>query len=352
MLDATTHTLFFYYPRVAGIPQIYRLRNEHDLERYVITHNGSPTGCHVSLYDVSARPVIDKLLFDFDHKNPYLAFEEVKCFVDELRRLKLPFVPVFSGRKGFHIYVMLRPLDLDSETAKAAIRMAQLKLIGNGNGIEFKSVDPHKIGVVRTMIRVPNTLNGSRFCTYLPPYFDELKFSEIVELATEPHHYSYETTCDRTVLDVAEVKIEECRRVVLENIEPPTVKAPSMPRFVDLIDIIRPCIYHEIQKSNPPHAVRVDFVAELMWLGHTPEQIYELCKSLKWLDFDPEITQYQIWDIFKRKMLPYSCRRLREYVKCLKCGWRYWWRDCHEGAADNGLSQEEINGHCAVCSNS
>ncbi len=348
MLDTTTHTLFFYYPRTAGIPQLYKLRNEKELEKYIATHNGTPRGCHVSLYDITRRPTIDKLLFDFDSKNLFSAYEEVCCFVSELRKKKLPFIPVFSGRKGFHVYVMLNPIELDCDSAMAVLRIAQLSLIGNGNSSEYKTVDPHKIGAVRTMIRIPNTLNGSRFCVYLPSWFDELKLSEIVKLSSEPRYYSYDTHCDKSVLDVANVNKDEIPDFTCD-LEPPAKPAPAIPKFEDLVDLIRPCIFYEVQKFEPLHAVRVEFVSELMWLGHTPQQIFNIIKTLKWSDFDPRVTMYHIDYIFRRRIAPYSCRKLREFVKCTKCGWKYWWRDVDEGTDSNGFSQEKLDGHCVIC---
>jgi len=338
MIDVTTHSLFFYYPRSAGIPQIYKLKNENEFENYVKTHNGSPTGCHVSLYDITQRPVIDKILFEFDgsvsNLNP--VFEEVKNLVDQFKHKKLPYIPIFSGRKGFHIYLILNPLEMSVEIAKAVVRQIQLKFAE-----DYRYLDKHKIGVVRTQIRVPNTLNGSLFCTYLPTYFDELKLSEILQLAKEPHVYNYDVEVEKNALDIADLHRE---MNMFSDVKLPVIKAPAIPRLTDLIDVIRPCVYNTITKHpEPPHAVRVSFVSELMWLGHTPEQIYSICEQIKWRDFDANKTKYQIRHIFENKLLPHSCKRLRQFVDCSNCGWIYDWGDTCERNSCNGLSQKKLD---------
>lgn len=352
MLDITTHSLFFYYPRSAHIPQIFKLKNEHEFERYVKSYNGTRTGCHVSLYDLSMRPVIDKILFEFDGGKAklHLVFEEVKDLVSQLRQHKLPYIPVFSGSKGFHIYLLVRPVEMDAEVAKAIIRQIQYKFAADGDKIVYTFLDRHKIGAVRTQIRVPNTLNGSLFCSYLPPYFYELSISEIIELASQPRRYLYSYEVDKSALDIA-----DCHTNVntLSDIGLPATRAPAMPRLSDLIDVIRPCVYREITENpEPAHAVRLTFVSELMWLGHTPEQIYELCKQIRWSDFDPHKTKYHIDYIFRNKLLPHSCRRLKEFVECSNCGWIYdWGADCYERHFGNGISQTKVNGHCIVGEN-
>jgi len=348
MIDATTHSLFFYYPRAAHIPQIYTLKNERDFDNYVQTHNGTPRGCHVSLYDITQRPVIDKVLFEFDGNKAklHLVFEEVKDLVSQFRKKKLPFIPVFSGTKGFHIYLLLKPLEMDAEIAKAIIRQIQYKFAAEADKLVYKYLDRHKVGVVRTQIRVPNTLNKSLFCTYLPSYFDELTMREILELASEPRHYSYDFELKKSALDLVEYHREID---TFSHTELPVIKAPAAPRLQDLIDVIRPCVYRAVTRNpEPPHMIRVNFVSELMWLGHTPEQIYELCKQIRWRDFDEHKTKYQINHIFKNRLLPHSCRRLKEIVKCSNCGWIYDWGGVCEGNHSDGVSHKELNGHSSV----
>jgi len=348
LIDTVTHSLFFYYPRMAHIPQIYKLRNERDFERYVQTHNGSQTGCHVSLYDITSRPVVDKILFEFDGNRAklHLVFEEVKDLISQFKRYKLPYIPVFSGTKGFHVYLLLKPLEMDAEIAKAIIRQIQYKFAAEEGQIVYRFLDKHKIGVVRTQIRVPNTLNKSLFCTYLPQHFDELSIGEILKLASEPRHYNYNHQIEKSALDL----VDYHRDVeTFSSVDLPVVKAPAVPRLNDLIDIIRPCVYRAITTHpEPPHAVRLNFVAELMWLGHTPEQIYAVCEQIRWRDFDPYKTKYQINHIFENKLLPHSCRRLREFVSCSNCGWVYDWGGADEGNFSNGISQKKLNGHSSV----
>lgn len=353
MIDPVTNSLFFYYPRTAHIPQIYRLGSDRDFERYIRVYNGTKTGCHVSLYDVSRRPVIDKILFEFDASKAklHLVLEEVSDLVEQFKKSKLPYIPVFSGGKGFHVYLILKPVEIDSEIAKAVIRQVQYKFASDGSDgskIIYTFLDRQKIGVVRTQIRVPNTLNGSLFCTYLPQHFNELSISEIIELASRPRCYVYDCETNKSVLDIADYHVE----INTISCDPPVIEAPTVPRLCDLVDIIRPCVYREIvENKNPPHAVRLTFVSELMWLGHTQEQIYNLCKQIGWSDFNSNKTRYHIDYIFKCRLFPYSCRKLREFVKCSNCGWIYDWGCFNEGNSCNGISREKFSEHCDVDKN-
>lgn len=326
-IDLTTLTLFPIFPRRVGIPS-YIVHNERQFEHYILKYNGTPEGCHVGVYDCNSRPIIDKLLFDFDSgkKGEKIkdAFEEVKILVCELLSRKFAVIPVFSGC-GFHIYVLLHPVEVDPEVGKFLLKEVQLSFVE-----DYKCVDRQKIGVINTMIRVPNTLNikRKRWCCYLPLHFVEWTLKEILEYAQAPHYLTYKYNGQRypLVTDLAGITLKNINIKEVKITEDFEEAPPKVPPLHLLKDLIRPCVYEElIRNRNPAHFVRLSLVAELRHLGFTQKQVFEICKSLRWADFDPDYTMYQIQDIYERKLLPPSCKTLRKYVRCTNCGWYYFW---------------------------
>ena len=325
-IDLITLTLFPIFPRRVGIPS-YVVHNHKQFEEYILRHNGTPEGCHAGIYDCNSQPVIDKLVFDFDggKRGEKLedVFDEVLNFIDELKRRKLAFIPVFSGNRGFHIYVLLNPLPVNETVARFLLKTAQDDLTH-----DFKYVDRQKFGVVNALIRIPNTLNMKRklWCCYLPLDFVEWSLKELLEYAKSPHVIQYKFNGQRypLITDLADITSEEVHEVrIVEDFE---YAPPKIPPLHLLKELVRPCVFEEITTNpEPPHYVRLDFVAELRHLGYTPKQVFEICKQLNWQDFDPRTTMEQIADIYERKLLPLSCKTLRKFVKCRNCGWFYFW---------------------------
>ena len=327
VLDLTTITLFPIYPRRVGIPS-YTVHNERQFEQYILKYNGTNIGCHVSVYDCNSRVVIDKVVFDFDGgKNGEKlkeAFEEVKEFVSKLHTHNFAFIPVFSGNRGFHIYVLLQPLEMDSDIARLL-----LKQVHNDFAGEYNFVDKQKFGVVHAMFRVPNTINmkGKLWCCYLPHNFVNWTLKEVLEFAKQPHITNYKFNGKRypLITDLANITADEIKEE-LKVVEDFELVPPKIPPLHLLKDLIRPCVFETLTtNSEPPHFVRLSLVTELKHLGYTPKQVFEICQKIGWSDFDPNVTAYQIKDIYERKLLPPSCKTLKRYVKCTNCGWKYFW---------------------------
>jgi hypothetical protein len=179
------------------------------------------------------------------------------------------------------------------------------------------SVDPHPLGDVRRMVRVPNTLRppeNKSFCTYLPPdEFPSMSWEDLVLHTKSPHTYDYELTRDRPSIQefkppswfdggFAWSSIGDCPSIVPKG-------EGTAHEF--LKRILRPCLYKHIIRSDPPHVVRVATTVDLLTMGLPPEDVFELYRQLKWADWDPKTTRYQIDSC--RKLKPYSCKTLRRF---------------------------------------
>lgn len=104
---------------------------------------------------------IDKICFDIDNLNSLQIIKKfhLYCLNNNLKHLIL-----FSGQKGFHIYIFTKnynylknPKNTLLNSHFFLIKEINLKVNGNGNS----DVDSHIIGDVSRLMRLPNTLHLS-----------------------------------------------------------------------------------------------------------------------------------------------------------------------------------------------
>ena len=306
--------LFGRFPRCVGLYGEV-VSSWGEMKRYVELHNGV-TDVYVCLYDQSLT--IDKIFFDLDSPVLQNALFSLRELVKRLEELNLPYIPLFSGRKGFHVYIPVKPWTPPNiETAKAVLRDVQESLAGN-----IREADKHVFGDVRRKVRFPNTLNNGNYCVPLPPEGVWWPLSKIIDYAKQPHEVDY----NLTPVDLLKLSdVEEVSVPARHDLEPEATYT-SLPSFRLVARMIRPCVARVLAvDKEPPHMVRVDLVAELRYLGFTEEQVFEVIKGLGWRDFDEKVTRYQIHQIYSRKYRPPSCHKLKDFVRCSRCGWFYWY---------------------------
>jgi len=312
-LDKNLRLLFSFYPREYSKKRIL-IHSPYELERRMNIDNGLDD-IFVSVYDVNH--IIDKIVFDIDGKSLPEALKQTNELINRLEEAKIPTIPIFSGKKGFHVYALFEPWrSTNDSTASEVVRLVSVKF---AEGLSM--VDSHLIGNISALIRVPNTIhpNGYGYCTYLRP--SELAdLSTILELCKHrrsPEYFLYPRKDIRDFVDLSEIKQESKKDIFFK----PNSSEKINYRF--LSNLLRPCIAKAIFK-DPCHMVRVEFVAELRELGYTADQILKLCSQLDWADFNPEISSKQIAQVFKGYK-PLRCQKLKKFVNCTNCGWVYWW---------------------------
>lgn len=319
-MDSLTSFLFSFFPREVGNPHRKIVNTINEFEKFINLNNGiNPV--FTSLYDINQH--IDKVWVEIDAPSIMKAIEKAREIIKKIEQYDIPFVPVFSGMKGFHFYLLFKPwVAPNIDTMKFIIRKLQ-EMITNGIGF----VDTHSFGNVRALVRVPNTMNRTNYCTYLPHDFVDWSIRKIVRWAKEPHKFKPKDFGLRIVDDVRNfLDFEVCEHYEVDYPEFPKMdNLPSNLKY--LSNLIRPCLIPYFQNEKEPcHIMRVNLVSELMWLDFTEEQIHNLIKNMGWIDYDERITKYQINNIFKNRTRPMSCKNLKRYVKCFKCGWRYCWK--------------------------
>ena len=291
-----TIELFNKFPREVGL---YRklVYNQRQYQDYIIKNNGV-NDCYTSLYPSDF--LIDKIFFDFDGKN---SLEEAITLYHYFKEKKFTAIPVISGMKGFHIYLLVTPDYYTKQELTLSSYSIVYEVFEKAN-----SLDTHVLGDIRRLVRIPNTLRppeNKTWCSYLPPYFDELSPTEIFSYQKAPHNFKYKINKIPCLTDLISDNI-----VVPEdqnNVEINHTKHIHK----DILNYVRPCLVKLITLPNAPHTARLAVTIDLINAGFSDYQMLNLYRRLGWNDFDPEITLSYIKAIRKRNYHPYSCKKLR-----------------------------------------
>lgn len=328
MLDSTTKLLFSPFQREVATPVRRRIRSQKDFERFISTNN-SKADCYCDLFPYPFNGTLDKVYFDFDGiHGMHEALPFAQVFYVSLLKRGLTVIPVASGKKGFNIYVLFKPKRY--KEAKQLLHDVSYSLIIdefgpvtpmtiNDDGVEHPTlvnddgiiyIDPKVIGDVRRFSRIPNTLRppeNKAWCTYLPPEdFLRMSVEDVYNHIKSPHTYDY--NLDKKLLTMDEIPIHEAVREVSNS----EVIAQSNLHFKEneyLRRVIRPSLYKHILQSEPHHSVRVAVTVDLLEFL-SPDEVFDIFSKLGWVDFDPEITKYQIISCVGLKR--FSNRRLKE----------------------------------------
>lgn len=317
--DLIIKTLFPLFPRTYGK---YRkiIKSPDNLITQIKRENGLKD-IFISIYDKNL--IIDKIIFDIDASKPsdlQKALSQAKSLYDALTSEGIPSIPIFSGKKGFHIYALFSPIKVDYFTCGDLIRNVQEYFLSKKN---ITMADPHLIGNSNALIRIPNTLNKSRYCIPLPNL--DLSIYDILNLSlsTQPFPFSLS---DRP--DIREFYDPSRSPTPINNGESLNVSSNIVPENIKtfLKTLIRPCVFESITNNRePPHFCRAELVTELRSLGYKPESITKIIEKLRWADFDLNTTKKYVEKY--QKYLPYSCRKLKSMgIRCLEnCHWQYFW---------------------------
>lgn len=267
------------------------------------------------MYDITEFPTIDKVVFDFDGKDLKAVKDEVTSLILDLEDRNLPYYVIFSGMKGFHIYILLEPQSYHVEVAKSVLREFASRYI-----YDFNYIDTTKAGSLST-IRIPNSRNKIRFAVPLPYDFTKWSIDRILKYASSPKPFPKLNSDNFKPIS----ELTNVRYVKLNNIDEEDekyIKISKLP-FHLLKDLLRPCTYHYSQTSEPSHIVRFNLAAELRELGLSMETTYKVIEQLQWSDFDPRITKNYISYIYKNKLKPFSCKKTKPFVSklCPNCSY-------------------------------
>lgn len=310
--DSTTLHLFGDMPREVATPKRKVIRRVSEFARFIEENNGIHD-CYTSVYPLTG--MVDEIFFDLDGPK---SLGDTKKMYGWLRNEGYSVIPVASGKKGFHLHILLKPRKYEDEptesleSVKHLLLRASLSVLSSifGGGKETSvSVDPHPIGDVRRICRIPNTLRppeNLNWCTYLPPDdFLDMTEEDVARHIKSPHSYEYDF--DGKLPELTD--FPEPEGFELKTWEPVGYETPIIPSSGNefLRRVLRPCLYRRILGPMPSHSVRVASTVDL--LKHfSSETVFNIYRQLGWADWDPDKTRYYIEHAPTKS---YSCRKLR-----------------------------------------
>lgn len=317
-----TRLLFFSFPREVG-KQRQIVEDEDEFRMYVDTESGR-SDVFTSIYAMNDNDrVIDKVFFDIDGED---AFTTARKLYTALRAHGLTVIPIISGRKGYHIYVLVRHDTYDGEARQLLTNAAHWMLeVAN---LTPADVDPHIIGDIEQLARIPGSLrhrlDNRVYCTYLPPYWHCLSEHSVVKFSKSYVTYpvrKYMGDWYPALDDFPEVELIEYNDI--ERKEVSTLESmPDNTRRV-LKDFLRPCVFKAITSLNPIDEARVAATVTLLKVGFSQRTIVDLYSELGWRDFAREITAEKVNNIDEKLDHIYSCAKLKMlgigHKDCNKC---------------------------------
>jgi len=305
MFDSIFNRLYPYFPRELGLPYRILVNSREEMLKTIRQFDGK-TDIFASVYDASL--IVDKLFYDFDG-NP----EEAKIFYTFLTEEKdLTVIPVHSGKRGIHLYILLRPSPPD----KMLLTDVMLGLIEECFNGKCKTVDSHTFGNLRQLARVPNTRRPGlgTYCVPLPLDWTKMTPAQLMDYIRSPRRGEFEPRKFPSLSDFPRIQRERKGEIIIPA---PVFKIPQDERLFK--DILRPCLWRAVHEKNPSHPARVATTIDLLNSGISPETILHWYSTLGWRDFDVKTIKYQIDHIARAGYHSYSCRRLRELKIPRRC---------------------------------
>jgi len=311
LIDPLTRQLFGIYPREVANPSRQVVHNERDVENFLIYNEGIRS-CYISLYPLTGE--ITSILFELD--GYARALEDAKKIYKYLTDAGEVVVPVASGRKGIHLYLLLKPKKYGSVKEAKLILYAKtysiLISVFGEDDYNKTTVDTSTIGDVRQIIRIPGTRRPPRnnsWCTYLTPGFMDSTWLDIINYTKMPHHMDRVPIPTTTLDDIPDPSIP-IKAPQLNNLD---TSIPISGNWF-LEGVLRPCLYRGIMQPNPIHDVRVAATIDLL-ISCSPHEILQIYSDLGWVDFDSDETRKQIQTCMKYER--YECPTLKRKGICL-----------------------------------
>ena len=316
------HLLFSSFPREIGYYNgkfRNRVYDESEFKRYITLMNGLEN-VYVSVYDVE-NYVIDKVVFDIDSSSIEKSKQAVISLLDRLRDDGIDdVIVVFSGYKGFHVYVLVKKFN----TPDFSFKIALLRDVEDKYADGIKEIDRHLVGNLKALIRVPNTIHiKTGLFSVVVDDIRRFRIKDarfVKEFDREVKKYDIKDMYDIEYVEHSDMYERNGTSVKLEGSH--EIKDVSL-----LKNLIRPCVYkHITEHGEPDHMIRTDFVSELMFLGYSEEDVVKVISKLGWIDYDERKTRYHVRKIYEKGLYPMTCKEIKRYVDCFDCGWQYFWR--------------------------
>ena len=317
---------FFEAPRAVGDPFQTIAKSEAEIIEFIkdrsgktpvyVSHNAYVTLNGDEPYQINVR----KLFFNFDSKRkPENAQLDAIKLLNFCEQENLPVFPVFSGSKGFHIYLGLKPtIYLYGKFLRDATRAVHIWLYQKLGlrTLDLKCAEPRRLCRVFYTPHVtfnPKAepgkqvyANGLYCCPIMPEWLRTWQIDKIKEYARAPHMIDYHPKGELLSLvefiDKYNIDIEKMLHAEVSTDEGKynkiTEYIPTSNEFIKSI-IPYPCIHNQILNNiNPPHLARFAAVVWIQHLGYDRKWAFDFIQSKQYVDRNDSICAYQINQIY------------------------------------------------------
>lgn len=245
-------TLFSSFPREVGNPKRVVVRSLDELIKFYEENNGR-NPIYVSVYPYVENPSggvqVDRIFIDFDA--PSLdqlpsVYEEVKKFCTALKEKNIPFLSLFSGKKGFHVYIFFEPVTLTNpkETLKRVV-----KQLCKWAGVEGKFIDWNVVGDIRRLARLPYSQHPETGLVCYPVDLSSSTLEEIIKAAESPPLLRFQLTRSREIAVLVSF-IDFIVSLKEEKTERQTSKPAAATKQISYMRL--PCIMSLLVNKLPP----------------------------------------------------------------------------------------------------
>ena len=301
-LDQTTLSLFSPFESGREVGR-YRskIHSVREFENYIQKENGV-SDCFISVYNDYHE--IDRILFDCDGDG----------FLRDQKRLFLwaydnqfPAVPIVTAKKGMQVAILSKPFQVPNP--KEILTDISWFIMREALGIKLwsdkTSIDPHLLGNVASLERVPNTLRpdlgNNSYCSYLPPYFTEMDEAEVFSYSKCPHTFNYSLSPRRSFLELPFDKTVDDMATVVPRSEHRYSSEFAPANSVEFLRrLLSPSMFARVTEPNPKHKARVAFAIQMFDFGYSVDEIVNVIRGLSWHDFSEAVTRSHLVYIQER----------------------------------------------------
>ena len=343
-MDDVTKALFGRFPRAVGNPSQHVVHTEAEFDDFVDFCSGDKNlYSTISHYGMDGTPLTSMVSLDFDSGWKEAAFGDTDDERAKIKRMRedtelaekvlgntledtrkvcewtieneIPAALILTGF-GFHTHLLFATEVRPKRELRSTAMMLEEEL-----GLE--TLDRMPIGDVHRLMRIPNcprVYDGRHTGHYTIPLTPEevcdMSVSEMLELSRNPRDVSirydrpemkvYEGYTHTTNTQTAHKPIEGYTKPVSDSLE----------QFVRSV-VQLPCMKERIFQPNPSHTVRRNVAVLLFNCGMSPEEVQEIYAKINWRNYDPDVTQRQLEQIYRKRYADMSCETLQKEGLCI-----------------------------------
>jgi predicted transcriptional regulator/energy-coupling factor transporter ATP-binding protein EcfA2 len=332
------YNTLYIFPREVGDPERRIVNNVSDFIRFILDCTRSNKPAFTAVYAFRDKefkdPIIDRIFLDFDASEGDLedCWDEVREFAKFLKLAKINPLVVFSGKKGFHIYIFFPEVKL--KHPKESIQKFVALLITRFESekkVKVRYLDRKVVGDIRRLARIPYSVHEDtkRFAIIvrdLDQTLDDIleesvnpKFIAVPIIRSQEAFIVLKYIDEVTDVEQTKFKTEEerkegiiylqlpCIRKLLSTVLPPGKRRMGAAKFLAI------AYYLDHNGSMDGFETIADLFAERQQIGHQLKKaevigwkrgVYQLNDGR-----GPVWNCAEIRDYFKEAFLPIQCHR-------------------------------------------